>query len=343
MASLYPRKNSPFWWIRFKDAQGKWQSKPTEYRRDDPQQTKVARARCAANTAEELGARRVTPNEKWGSWVGDFFGTHCKNQQTLRGYEQSWLWLNSYLEEQRVSTPSQLTYQHAFDFIQWRVARGGNKQKIKTSTALRDLKVLRLLMAHAVRTGMAPANPCLRMGVPRGAPKEKQEFTDDQIAQIYSKLPRKDKDWRFVAFRIALETGCRLSETQIDFANVDFKRKTIEFVYQNGAKPYSVPLPNSLIAMLKKIKASKARYTVVLPKNASTQFSNFLRRIRLKTHSFHCTRVTYITRLARAGVPLREAMKLVDHSSEMVHKIYSRLNVDDVKAFANRVQFPQPK
>ena len=64
MASLYPRKNSPYWWIRFKDPSGKWQSKPTPYRRDNPQQTKIARARCAANTAEELSATGVT-NSNW--------------------------------------------------------------------------------------------------------------------------------------------------------------------------------------------------------------------------------------------------------------------------------------
>ena len=343
MASLYPRKNSPYWWIRFKDAQGKWQSKSTPYRRDNPQETKIARARCATNTAEELTARRASTSDKWSTWVPNYFQTTCKNPSTRQGYEQSWLWLNSYLEEKGIATPEQLTYQYAFDFIEWRIARGGKKTKIKQSTALRDLKVLRLLMSHAVRAGMAAANPCLRMGVSREAPKEKEEFTDEQIEKIYAKLPTKEKDWRYVAFRIALETGCRLSETQIDFKHVDFKRKTIQFVYEHGGKPYSVPLPDSLIPLLKKLKASKAHYTVDLPDNASTQFSNFLRRIGLKSHSFHCSRVTFITRLARAGVPLREAMKLVDHSSELVHKIYSRLSVEDVKPYANRVKYPQPK
>lgn len=343
MASLYARKNSPYWYIRFKDIEGKWKSKPTTYRRDDPQQTKIARARCAANTADELGAKGISKDEKWDSWITDFFSTHCKNETTRNGYDQSWLWLRSYLKEINVSAPRQLTYQHAFNYIKWRMARGGRGSKIKQSTALRDIKVLRLLMSHAVRAGMAPGNPCLRMGIQRIAPKEKQEFTDEQIAKIYSKLRKKEKDWRYVAFRIALETGCRLSETQIEFRHINFERKTITFVDPKGGKPYSTPLPDSLIPMLKKLKATKKKYTLELTPNSSTQFSNFLRRIGLKTHSFHCTRVTFITRLGRAGVPLREAMKMVNHSTETVHKIYSRLNVDDVKPYANAVQFPQPK
>jgi integrase len=342
MACLYSRENSPFWYIRFKDAEGKWKSKPTTYRRDNPQETKEARARCAVNTAQELSSKGVTVDEKWDSWITGFFSTHCKNPVTRQGYDQSWLWLRSYLQEVQVSVPSQLTYQHAFGYIKWRMARGGFGKKVKQSTALRDIKVLRLLMSHAVRTGMASGNPCLRMGIARVAPKEKEEFTDEQIAKVYSKLPKKEKDWRYVSFRIALETGCRLSETEIEFRHINFDRKTITFIDPKGGKPYVAPLPDSLIPMLLKIKKSKATHTLRLNQNSSTQFSNFLRKIGLKTHSFHCTRVTFVTRLARAGVPLREAMKMVNHSSETVHKIYSRLNADDLKPYVNVVRFPQP-
>ncbi len=344
MASLYTRRNSPNWWIRFKDpTSGRWKSKATQYRRDNPQQTKEARARCAANTAQELSARKAAPDEKWDSWVGTYLDTHCQNPITRQGYNQSWLWLRSYLQEAGVSCPAQLAYQHAYAYLAWRMKRGGNKNRIRQSTALRDIKLLRLLMTYAVRAGMATGNPCLRMGIRREAPKEKAEFTDAQIQHVYHHLPMREKDWRYVAFRIALETGCRLSETEIAFENIDFERKTITFVDPKGGRPYTVPLPNSLVPLLKKIQATGAPCTVTLDKKSSTRFSNFLRRIGLATHSFHCTRVTHITRLARAGVPLREAMRMVNHSSETVHKIYLRLGVEDVRPWANRVKYPQPK
>jgi hypothetical protein len=116
MACLYKRKNSPFWYIRFKDAQGKWKSKPTPYRRDNAQETKEARARCAVNTAQEVGARGITKSEKWESWISDFLATHCKNPVTHQGYEQSWLWLHSYLDEVGVSAPSQLKSFSSYGF-----------------------------------------------------------------------------------------------------------------------------------------------------------------------------------------------------------------------------------
>ena len=136
MACLYARENSPFWYIRFKDARGKWTSKPTTYRWNNPQETKEAKARCAANTAQELSSRDISSNEKWDSWVDDFFATHCKNPLTRRGYDQSWQWLRSYLDEIYVAAPRQLPYQHTFDYIKWRTVRGGFKKKIKQSTAL---------------------------------------------------------------------------------------------------------------------------------------------------------------------------------------------------------------
>jgi hypothetical protein len=36
MASTYLRKESPFIWIRYKDAAGAWKSMNTGYRRDNP-------------------------------------------------------------------------------------------------------------------------------------------------------------------------------------------------------------------------------------------------------------------------------------------------------------------
>ncbi len=48
--------------------------------------------------------------------------------------------------------------------------------------------------------------------------------------------------------------------------------------------------------------------------------------------------MTYVNRLRRAGVPREIAMRLVSHSSELVHKIYQR--VEDVVKWRDAVQFP---
>lgn len=40
---------------------------------------------------------------------------------------------------------------------------------------------------------------------------------------------------------------------------------------------------------------------------------------------------TFITRLARNRVPLSHAMRLVNHASTTIHRVYQRLGVEDVR------------
>ena len=340
MASLYQRAGSPYWWIGIKDSSGKWKYGSTKLRHDNPQETKIAKARAAATAVEEERQRPLNHSERWDSWVGAYLDAHCTNLVTRQGYEQSWLWLRSYLMEIGVSVPSELTYQHCVQFVKWRCENGA-KAKIKRNTAIRDLKVLRILMQHAVRSSMSPGNPALSLRIKKEQAKEKPEFTDDQIAAVFAKL--KENDWRHVAFKIALETGCRLSETQIDFEDVDFKRKTIRFVDPKGGKAYSTILPPSLEPLLKKIKAKKARFTVELPTNASQKFSNLLQDVGLSTHCFHSARVTFINRLHRAGVSEKVARQAVNHSSEAVHRVYRRESVDDLAPLRELVLYQKTK
>ena len=49
--------------------------------------------------------------------------------------------------------------------------------------------------------------------------------------------------------------------------------------------------------------------------------------------------VTYVNRLRRANVPREAAMRLVNHSSELIHKIYQREKVEDVAQWRDAVQF----
>jgi Phage integrase SAM-like domain len=204
MATLKVKARSPFWYVQFKDPSGKWKTKATKYRRDNERHTKEARMRCKENTLEERLARKVTPDEKWENWIHQFFNLHCsKLTNTKESYEVSWTWLNSYFVDKGILTPSQVTYDVVIGFINWRIESCG----VMKSTALKDRKVLRVLMQEAVRRGYAIKNPCLKMGISNDEVEPAPEFTPDQIKRIYAKMPGKEADWRHVAFRIGLETG----------------------------------------------------------------------------------------------------------------------------------------
>jgi len=45
-------------------------------------------------------------------------------------------------------------------------------------------------------------------------------------------------------------------------------------------------------------------------------------------------------RLRHAGVPREAAMRLVNHSSELIHQVYQREKIEDVAQWRDAVQFP---
>jgi len=342
MASVYARADSPFWWIRYKDIQGKWSAKSTKYRLDNPLETKLARAESAQLTSNELGDVGIQNREKWDCWVESFLATGCASQATLNGYRQSWQWLRSYLAEKRIIVPEQLTYQDVFDFVAWRANTGVNRQ-IKKSTALRDLKVLRLIMRHAVRAGFAAGNPCDGLGIRRPEPKRKRELTDSDIVAIYAALER-ERPWMKLAFAICLHTGCRISEAHLDAISIDFARETITFLAPKGgaSRAFTTVLAPALAGIIRELTQTHPRENLrpPNPKTASQQFSKFFARNKIWNTSIHCTRVTFISRLARTAVPERVARLAVNHSSEAVHRTYQRLGIEDAQQLKGAISFP---
>ena len=160
------------------------------------------------------------------------------------------------------------------------------------------------------------------------------ELIQAKLAEIERDLPL-EKRWMSTSLTIALHHGCRLRETQIPFTRIDFRAGTIRFVAKgrSGGEPhvFTVQIHPGLVDLLTRIKATGAEYTCVLPRLPSKAWwSLFQGDPRLKHLCFHCTRVTVITRLARAGVPISTAMRYVGHSSEAVHRIYQKLRADDL-------------
>lgn len=61
-----------------------------------------------------------------------------------------------------------------------------------------------------------------------------------------------------------------------------------------------------------------------MPPNFSKRWCKFFDRIGLPHITFHSARVRATTKLMEAGVDQRIAMDFIDHSSELVHRIYVR-------------------
>ena len=337
MASLYVRARSPFWWIQYLDA-GKRVNRSTGLRADDPADTATARVQLAKiQQAEQQAGSAAALTESW-AFVPGFLVEHCVSPKTLNRYMQAWKWISQFCADHGINSPRDVRFRHASEFVAFRTGwkKRNTGSQVTKNTALLDLKVWGLILQRAVRLELADANPLTRIGIRKDAPAEKPEICADEFEAIERALETAP-DWMRWSFAIARLTGCRLGETVIRWSDIDFAREIVHFRNPKGgkSKAFSVPLPAALKALLLPLRTEHGQ-TLAMPFQPSRAWGQFFARIGLPHLCFHCLRVSFVTGLARSGVPQAVAMRLVNHGSSLVHRIYQRLNVDDLREWVDR-------
>lgn len=334
MASLYRDRKSPYWYLKAKGLDGKWRVRSTKYRHGIQSETRKAREQCAEATLEET--RRARREDAWSTWVPDYLRARYSNADTRRRVMNAWQRLSEYLALRRIHAPQNLTYRASVEYLSWRT------EKAAHNTALLELKILGVICEEARRRGITASNPATRLGIARERGREKPELTDDNIKTIRTALTS-EPPWMRHAFEIALHQGCRLSETALFVSDVDLARGRLHFRRTKGDKPFTVPLNPGLKPLLKKLCRSTEDRIFELPADAARHFHRFMKKVALPGVTFHCTRVTVASRLARAGYSITKAMRLLNHSSELVHRSYQRLQPEDVADAYDLLKLPRDK
>lgn len=340
MASLYKRARSPFWWIQFKDGAGRITRRSTKQKWAIPAETKKAELERARREVSELDRARGDSAQKWEAWVPAFLKLHC-DKLTFKSYELHWRTIRIFLRSREIIYPTQLTYRHCVDFVAWRIAgdKPAGVKPVVHNTALVALKVLRLVMKQAVRRGFCASNPAAAMGIRMEKCKVKPEITEQHLRVIHDSLAG-EPAWMLTAFTISLYTGCRIAETRIRMDCVDLERRKIHFADPKGGKPFTVPMRAELVPLFTRLAESGAEWTYDPQPMPSLVWCKFFKRISLSQYSFHCLRVTFISRGARAGVDERAMRRLVNHASETIHAVYQRFTTDDLRAPLDAIPLP---
>lgn len=353
--SVYPRKDSPFWWVKYWcPVKLGWTAKSSGQRRDDPLGRKRAVAMARELSADALSARSVAPSARWDRWVMPWLESkHRDSPKTLVSERNRWEWVHAFLTEQKVHGPQGVTYQTGLDYMTARTSqvKRVSKKHPCHNTALSELRLLGRVMREAVRRGFITTSPLERMGIKKQKPAEKPEMTDADIAKIRAALKAKEghlplvSQWMTVSFEIALHQGCRISETSLPLTDIDLEGQRITF-HAKRAKVFTTQLHPNLFGLIRDLKAAGAQRTCVLPKMATRDWHIFLKGRAERNRdglcpelTFHSTRVTVITRMARAGVPIQQAMAYVGHADQTVHRIYQRLQADDLTRCTQALRF----
>jgi integrase len=343
MAYLYRKNRSPFWYVVYYDATKKEVHRSTGLRADDPNDTAKAKALRAELEAKEHHRVSVVNSDGWDTWVPKYLQRHCESPLTLIRYANNWKWLAFWLQTQHMYSPQAVTYRNALEYLDWRTTfKKKSGKSVGRNTAIMELTILAMIMGEAVRLGHADANPLLSLKLRQDKAPKKPELTDEEI-RVIQKALKIEPEWMQIAFAISLNTGCRLRETRLPLSCLDFKENKITFPSPKGGedRAFSVPMPSALRPLFERIRKDKRQFTVDIPFQPSRRWQQFFIKIKMPHLCFHCLRVTYVNRLRRAGVPREAAMRLVNHSSELIHQVYQREKVEDVAQWRDAVQFPE--
>lgn len=345
MAYLYRKNRSPYWYIQYIDSESIKHDKSTGLRADDPNDTAKAKTLRAELEANEHRKIPLVNGAAWDIWVPKFLDRHCQTEPTLERYQDAWKWLAMWLQHERIHAPRQLTYRRGVEYVDWRTNfKKRTGKRVGRNTAIFELKTLSLIVGEAVRLGHADANPLVSLKIRRDKAAKKPELTDQEVLEIREAL-REEPEWMQTAFEISLNTGCRLRESRIPLPCIDFKENKITFPSPKGGedRAFSIPMPTALKVLLRRLATEGRQHTLDFPFQPSRRWQQFFIKIKKQHLCFHCLRVTYVNRLRRAGVPREAAMRLVNHASELIHKIYQREKVEDVMKWCDAVQFPSPE
>ncbi|HYC69996.1 MAG TPA: tyrosine-type recombinase/integrase [Opitutaceae bacterium] len=352
--SAFPRKGRPHWTITYLCAEtGDWRQEATPFRLSDPTGKTKALRLAESKAAEYFRTRAGHRRESWAAWAPQFIREHAKGSPlTLGRYEQAWDQWRTFLADAKVHRPGLLTFQHVLDFIRWRTGqKKPSGRKVSRNTALLDVKVMGLVMREAVRRSFALTNPAAATGLRRDRPKEKAPLTAEEIARIRAALDKREgrlpitERWMTVSFEIALHQGCRLRETSLPLEDIDLERRTITFRAKgrNGEPHvFTTALNPALLPLVQELRAARSGLTCTLPRFAAKEWWQLRKEIGLGHTTFHATRVTVVTRLARQGVPIQQAMRFVGHSSRIVHQIYQKLAAEDLSKCTAALDFSAP-
>ena len=329
MAHLYSRTHSRFWWISYRDpATGRVVRRSTGIALDAAGAKQRANAMLFERQRAELDAPTVREPERWERWVSEFLDQRYEHSpKTLQRVRQCWAALSVYLTERAVKVPRALTYRVCADYVTWRTHGVKGRKAVHHNTAVVEMKFFGVIMREAVRSGLAPGNPVREVELRRLPAKEKDEIGIEDQRRIERALVDAPA-WMRDHWLVLMKTGCRSDEAFVPMERINWTDHTM-LLRLKGGRLHATPMHPDVIALAAERRRGGHALLIDRPRYAPKLWWQFFRGLRMQ-FSIHCTRVTVITRLLRAGCTTAQVCQLIGHTEE-VNRIYRRLKASDAR------------
>ncbi len=327
--TLYKRKDSPYYWVRFSPIKG--ELKPFQ------QSTGTASKRQAQQYHDKLKAQRwdvdkldAKPTHTWDEAAERFLS------ETTHKRTQSWdiamlKWFHPLLGGKELKDINKALIDHV------RAVRG---KGVKPATVNRYMALVRAILRRAC-FDWEWLDRVPKVGQLRDKGGRIRSLTVEEFAKLLDQLPEHLRD--MAAFSVA--TGLRQSNvTRLHWKQVSLERRHLWVSadqHKNG-KPHSVPLNDVALQVLAKRKGDHPTHVFTYEGNPIVQVNTkawraALKRAGIEDFRWHDLRHTFATWHRQAGTPTHELQRLGGWKTlEMVER-YAHVAPEGLQIAANRL------
>lgn len=344
MAYLRKRPGSRYWHLRFRNLEtGGWAEVSLKLLHSDPSDTRKAMKRCDEASKKEA---MIAPDQsgEWSAWVPAYIESHYSRVNTRKRSEFAWARINEFCKLKNIRHPAAVRWEHGQKYLMWR--KGLDPQakigiKATHNTARLEVKFWSFLLQEAVRRGYCEGNVLSAFKIEKAPSRVKGDIDSLGLMKAREAFKKKPK-WMRTIFEICAHIGCRFNEASMPMSQIDFVNHMITVCdskrdMNDPKKFYKVPMPESLEAYLQTLKGAE-RTAPPIVGDMNRAFNKVMKEACGETS--HSLRVAFITRCHRAGLTEKQCMLLVNHSTAMVHAIYTRMDDQDARKAMSQVPPP---
>lgn len=224
---------------------------------------------------------------------------------------------------------------HREDIERWQAERlqgKGDHRAVSGSTANKELMRLKHFLNRAVAWGYLRDSPARLVKKSKEAPGRIRYLTHEEQQKLINGSPASLRPYVIAA----LQTGARRGELlSLRWADVDMRAGTVTFPKTKNGDSRTVPMTNTLRALLTSLPRSLDHDARVLPEweppALTVAFGRLVRSLGLADLRFHDLRHDAASTLTMAGVPQRTIMALLGHRDPRMTLRYQHLTPDHLR------------
>lgn len=343
---VYRRKETPFWWIRYRDRSGERRREST-FTRDWQEAQLILRERLQARDNNVLDVIRKGEKLSLEQWADFFLENYSKPPVRAEKTHQVNLRVAKHLKSAFASR--KLVDITADDIelylrdrlrktVRIRTALGYRQMEVlKPTTVHQELRVLRRMLNVAVRKKLLQSNPCwgVEFPVPVRGLFRPHYVTWSEQHRIKSHAPAHLRN----IVQIITETGLRVYKelTPMKKDQVDLGNATIwipDSKTPNGIA--EIPLTSLAVEAFKNQMSISGSGPFLFPsdknlsghqRNIKTAWRKTLKRAGIPYFRIYDLRSTYATRLSAGGVADEWVTQLLRQGDAKVFKKYSQMKL----------------